>query len=253
MAKIISIATHKGGTGKTVTSISLASSLSRLGKKTLIIDLDPQGHSSLGLGIDIDNEDITLKNFFTEPHAFPFKRTIHNTYLENLFISPSTIRLAPISQALYARTKREEILRRGLSSVQDDFDFVVIDCPPTLGVLTETGIEASDLILIPCQMEARALDAFIDLLDLIYALKSENFENFRILVTKYDGRKSVTNEAVMSQFEEWQDKFLKTKIPLNESLNQAQIAGEDIFTFEPKSKGAIAYEELAKELIANGK
>lgn len=252
MTKIIAIATHKGGTGKTVTSISLASSFSLLGKKTLIIDLDPQGHSSLGIGIELDNEDITLKNFFTEPHAFPLKRTIRKTHLENLHISPSTIRLAPISQTLYARTKREEILRRGLSAIKNDFDFVVIDCPPTLGVLTEMGIEASDLIIIPCQMEARALDAFIDLLDLIYALKGESFDDFNILFTKFDGRKTVTNEAVMSQFEEWKNKFLKTKIPLNESLNQAQIAGTDIFTFEPKSKGAIAYEELAKELL-NGK
>lgn len=253
MAETIAVATHKGGTGKTVTTISLASALAKAGKKTLIIDLDPQGHSSLGLGLELSNEDVTLRNFFSEPQTFSFKRTIYHTKLENLSIAPSTIRLAPVSQTLYTRTKREEILRRGLSTIADNFEFIVIDCPPTLGVLTETGIEASDLIIIPCQMEARASDAFIDLLDLIIALKGEDFTDFRILLTKFDSRKTITNEAVLSQFSDWKDKFFKTHIPISEALNQAQIAGQDIFSFEPKSKGAAAYEELAKELIKNGK
>jgi chromosome partitioning protein len=252
MATIIAIATHKGGTGKTVTTMSLGAGFAREGKKTLLIDLDPQGHCSLGLGVEIQGDDLTLRDFFSEPAAFPLRRVIRPTHLENLFIAPSTIRLAPVGQSLYMRTKREEILRKGLSPIQRDYDFILIDCPPTLGVLTESGIEASNLIIIPCQMEARAADGLVDLLDLIAALKGEEFSSYRILITKYDPRKTVTNDVVMAQLAEWKKKFCETMIPLSEPLNQSQMERTDIFSFDPKGKGALAYESLAKELLSYG-
>lgn len=249
MAKTIAIATHKGGTGKTVTAMSLGASIARAGKKTLLVDLDPQGHCSLGLGVEIENSDLTLKDFFSEPLAFPLRRIIRTTHLDNLFIAPSTIRLAPVGQSLYMRTKREEVLRRGIAPIQKDYDFILIDCPPTLGVLAESGIEAANLIIIPCQMEARAADGLVDLLDLISALKGEDFEEYRILITKIDTRKTVTNEVIMTQLAQWKDKFFETMIPLSEPLNQAQMERTDIFSFDPKGKGALAYEALAKELL----
>jgi chromosome partitioning protein len=253
MTKTIAIATHKGGTGKTVTAIALGAGLARAGKRVLLVDLDPQGHCSLGLGIELNDSELTLRDFFSEPSAFPLKKIIKETHLTNLFIAPATIRLAPVSQSLYMRTKREEILKKGLAPVQGDYDFILIDCPPTLGVLTESGIEASDLIIVPCRMDARAADGLVDLLDVIFTLKGEGFDRYRILITQYDSRKSVTNEAVMTQLAPWKDKFFKTLIPQSEQLNQAQMERTDVFTFDPKGRGALAYQELAKEIITHGK
>jgi len=252
MAKTIAIATHKGGTGKTVTAMALGAGFARAGKKTLLIDLDPQGHCSLGLGVELEDSDLTLRDFFGEPSAFPLRRIIRSTHIPNLSIAPSTIRLAPVGQSLYMRTKREEILRKGISPIEKEYDFILIDCPPTLGVLTESGIEAANLIVIPCQMEARAADGLVDLLDLIAALKGEDFENYHILITKLDPRKTVTNEVVMAQLAQWKDKFFEVKIPQSEQLNQAQMERTDIFSFDAKGKGAIAYEALTKELLSYG-
>jgi chromosome partitioning protein len=253
MAKTIAIATHKGGTGKTVTAMALGAGLARAGKKTLLVDLDPQGHCSIGLGVELEEKELTVRDFFSEPTAFPLKRVIRATHLPNLFIAPSTIRLAPVSQSLYMRTKREEILNKGLAQIQGEYKYILIDCPPTLGVLTESGIEASDLIVVPCRMDARAADGLVDLLDVIFTLKGEDFGNYRILITQYDSRKSVTNEAVMAQLAPWKDKFFKTFIPQSEQLNQAQMERTDVFSFDARGKGALAYEELTKEVMNYGK
>lgn len=253
MAQTIAIATHKGGTGKTVTAMALGAGLARARKKTLLVDLDPQGHCSIGLGVELGEKELTLRDFFGEPTAFPLKKVVRPTHLPNLFIAPATIRLAPVSQSLYMRTKREEILKKGLTPVQAEFDYILIDCPPTLGVLTESGIEASDFIVVPCRMDARAADGLVDLLDVIFTLKGEEFENYRILITQYDSRKSVTNEAVMTQLSPWKDKFFKTFIPQSEQLNQAQMERTDVFSFDAKGKGALAYEELTKEIMKYGK
>lgn len=249
MTTTIAIATHKGGVGKTVTAMALSAGIARAGKKTLLVDLDPQGHCSLGLGIEFGDDDLTMHNFFSEPLAFPLKRVIRPTHAPGLSIAPSNIRLAPVSQALYMRTKREELLKRGFTPILSQYEFVLIDCPPTLGVLTEAGINAADLIIIPCKMEARAADGLVDLLDVIFALKGDDFSSYRILITHYDSRKSVTNEAVMAQLAPWKDKFLETYIPLSEPLNQAQMERTDIFSFDIRCKGAVAYEALTKEIL----
>lgn len=250
-AKTITIATHKGGTGKTVTAMALAAGLARAGKKTLLIDLDPQAHSTIGLGVDIPNGDPTLREVFSDPQA-PIGRIIRKTHLELLQIAPSHIRLERLAQSLYARPKREELLKRALRDVQVGYDFIVIDCPPSLGVLTETGIAAADLVLIPSQMEARAADGVVDLLELIAVLKGDGWDNWRILLTKVDSRKSVTNEAVMAALSRWQQKILKTSIPQSEPLNQAQIERTDVFTYDPDSKGAVAYQALTEEILNHG-
>ena len=252
MAKTIAIATHKGGTGKTVTAMGLGAGLARSKKKTLLVDLDPQGHCSLGLGLELGDDDLTIRDFFSEPGAFPLSRIIRPTQIPALSIAPSNIRLAPVAQFLYMRTKREEILRKGLRHVQSEFDYILIDCPPSLDVLTEAGVAAADSIIIPCKMEARAADGLVDLLEMVYALKGEHFENYRILITHFDSRKSVTNDAVMVQLAPWKDKILRTVIPQNEPLNQAQIERTDIFSFDPKGKGALAYESLTKDILKYG-
>jgi chromosome partitioning protein len=244
----ISIATHKGGTGKTVTAMALAAALARNGRRTLIVDLDAQGHSTLGLGIELNHHDLTLRDIFTDPPA-PVSKIIRQTHCASLDIVPSNIRLERIAQFLYMRPKREEVLRRALAPVADSYRFIVVDCPPSLGALTETGIAAADLIVVPCQMEARAADGLVDLLEIIAILKGESFDRWRILLTKFDPRKTITNQAIMGALGRWHEKTLETVIPQSEPLNQAQIARTDIFSFDGKSKGATAYQALMEEVL----
>jgi chromosome partitioning protein len=248
-ATMISVATHKGGTGKTVTSMALAASLARGGHKTLIVDLDAQGHSTLGLGIELADGDLTLRDIFTDPPA-PAGRIIRQTGCPNLDILPSNIRLERVAHFLYMRPRREELLRRSLQPVASAYEFIVIDCPPSLGAITETGIAAADFIIVPCQMEARAADGLVDLLEIIAILKGEAWDRWRILFTKVDPRKTLTNQAIMGALERWKDKTLRTVIPQSEPLNQAQIARVDIFSFDGKSKGALAYQALTEEVLA---
>ena len=250
MAKKITIAGHKGGTAKTVSAISVSSALARGGKQTLLVDLDPQGHSTLGLGVEIGDGEFTLRDLFTEPPK-PVTQVIKETRVPGLRILPSDIRLARVAQSLYMRPKREELLKRALQPAEREFDFIVMDCAPSLGVLTEAGIAAADFIIVPCLTEARAADALQDLLEVIEVIKGEAFDKWRILLTKFDTRKTVTIEAVMAALEPWKDKILKTVIPQSEPLNQAQIERTDIHSFDPKSKGALAYQELTKEILTH--
>src|SRR6266487_931669 len=251
-AQTIAIATHKGGTGKTVTAMAVGAAFARAGQRCLLVDLDPQGHSTLGLGMEIDDTAPTLRDFFHEPPV-PLSRVIRETHIAGLHIVPSNIRLARVAQALYMRPKREEILKRGLQPFRDQYAFVVLDCPPSLSALAEAGIAAADLIVIPCQMEARAADGLVDLLEVISLIKGEEFDDWRILLTRVDSRKTTTNQAVMASLAPWASKISKTTIPQSESLNQAQIARTDIYSFEPKSRGALAYEACAMELIRYGR
>ena len=248
----IAIATHKGGTGKTVTAMALGAAVARAGKPCLLLDLDPQGHSTLGLGVDLDERAPTMREFFHEP-SVPLGHLIRETQVPGLHIVPSNIRLARVAQALYMRPRREEILTRGLQPLGPQYAFMVLDCPPALGVLTETALAAADLIIIPCQMEARAADGLVDLLEVISLIKGEAFDDWRILLTKMDSRKTTTNQAVMAALAPWEQKICKTTIPQSEPLNQAQIERTDIFSFEPKSKGALAYKSFAKEILRYGR
>jgi chromosome partitioning protein len=223
---------------------------SGVGKTTLLRNM-VMWDIRAGLGVELGDNDPTLRDLFGEPPA-AINRLIKETHIAGLHIVPSNIRLARVAQALYMRPKREELLRRGVAPVKGRYDFIVVDCPPSLGVLTETGIAAADLVIIPCQMEARAADGLVDLLEVIGLIKGEPFDAWRILLTKMDSRKSTTNQAVMAALEPWQPKILKTSIPQSEPLNQAQIERTDIFTFDGKCKGAVAYEALTKELLNDG-
>jgi chromosome partitioning protein len=247
-AQRICVATHKGGTGKTVTAISLAAAIAKTGKRVLLLDLDPQGHSTSGLGVDAGHDEPSIRDLFTDPprHA---KELVRKTGVSGLDIVPSNIRLAPVAQSLYGRMKREELLKRRLDPLLAEYDFLVMDCPPSLGVLTDNALTAADFVLIPCQMEARAADGLLDLLTAIRELKGEEFRDWRILRTRFDARKSVTNDAVLAALEPWKDRILETVIPTNEALNQAQMARVSIYEFQPSSSGALAYQALAEEFL----
>ena len=245
---IICFSTHKGGTGKTTSSLNLAAGLARAEKKTLLVDMDPQGHSSLGLGIELAYEDQNIADVLSD-RRLPIEQIIRKTKVPHLSIAPSNLRLASESEALYAKVKREERLERSLKPIEQEYDWLVIDCPPALGVLTANAVGGSDAVIIPCHMGARSLDGLGDLLNLVHILKGEEFTQWWILLTMVDARKSVTSDIFQELLKPYRARVLESQISTSESLNQAQIAGEDIFSFDPKSKGAQNYEALTKELL----
>lgn len=244
----IAIATHKGGTAKTVTAISLASALAEAGHKVLLIDLDPQGHSTLGLGVE--TKDPTMSEFFIQHPSLPFRDVVQHTDRKNLDIAPSDLRLARAAETVLGRPKRDELLLRSLKQTQRDYDWIIFDTPPSLGVLTQNAIAASDYVLIPCVLEARAVNALADVLELVQLFKGDDFEDYGILITRVDSRKTRSNTAVRDALHQWNHKVFKTFIPQCEPLNQAQMAQQDIFRFDKTSTGATAYNQFLDELIS---
>jgi chromosome partitioning protein len=246
--RILSFSTHKGGTGKTTSSINLAAKLGRDGHRTLLIDMDPQGHATLGVGLDLAYDEPNIADVLTD-RGVPLGEIIRPTDIPNLMIAPSNIRLASVAESLYAKMRREERLQKNLTAFQEPFEWVVIDCPPALGILTANALEASEIILIPCQMGARALDGLGDLLDVVRVLKEEDFTDWWIVLTMFDPRKKVTQEIFETLLTPYRDKVLHTQIFATEALNQAQMARQDIFTFDPKGRGTRDYEALAQEVL----
>ena len=247
MNRTIAVCTHKGGTGKTVTALGLAAGFADSGRRCLLVDLDPQAHSTVGIGVDA--VDPTLNEFFARHPAIPLRDVIqHAPDRDHLDIAPSDLRLSWTAEGLAGRPKKEDLLRRGLRQVADDYDVVVIDTPPSLGVMTQNAVVAADFILIPAPAEARAANAIVDILELVHLLKGEAFNAHRVLLTRMDSRKSKTNAAVLAAILPWSGIVLRTVIPQSEPLNQAQMARQDIFRFDPGSTGATAYRELINEL-----
>jgi chromosome partitioning protein len=244
---IACFATHKGGTAKTTSSINLAAGLARAGKRTLLIDLDPQGHSTLGLGVELDDDDLNVADVLSK-RARPLAEVIRSTATSGLDIAPSTLRLAAVAESLSTMLKREERLARALDRTAR-YAWTVIDCPPALGVLTANAVAASDLIIVPCPTGARALDGLEDLLELVYVLKGERYPHWRVLLTMVDPRKTVTQELFQEQLRPYQRRVLATMIFTSEALNQSQMAGRDVYAFDPRSRGAANYEALTQELL----
>lgn len=242
----IAVSTHKGGAGKTVTAINLAAGLSRT-MKTLLIDMDPQGHATLGLGVNIGLSSPTISDILQDQRIGLEK--IIQPVAENLFLAPANIHLARVAEMLYAGVRREERLGLALSKVRG-FDIVVVDCPPSLGTLTINALACADWILVPCEMGARAADGLVDLLEIITMLKGADFDQWRIVLTKFDIRKSVTNEAVLKGLAPYRQRIMRSRVGISEALNQAQIAGKNIFRFEPNGRGAEFYRNFAREVLA---
>src|SRR3954454_5724003 len=250
MAQVITIATHKGGVGKTTTSMAIGAAFARADKACLIVDLDPQGHCGRGLGVVIEEGEPTIGAALTE-HPTPICTIIKGTGVEGLHLAPSDVRLKHIMPSLYGRPRREEILKRAIAPVRDLYEFIVVDTPPYFSVPVEMGIAAADFVIVPVEMGARAADAVTDIADLLSVLKGEDFQAWRGLRTKVDGRKTVTNEAVMAGLERYHHKLFEQMIPVSAALNQAQMAQKDIFSFDPAAPGALAYRALADKLSAH--
>lgn len=252
MPHLVSIINQKGGTGKTTTALNLAAALAYQGYRTLLVDLDPQAHATIGIGVDPDSIKESVADLMSVPKK-NIAEVVVPTYILGLFIAPSHIRLARAAEQVYTRVFREAILAQALKDV--DYDFVLIDCPPSLGVLTTNSLFACDFIIIPCQISRYSLDGLADLLTTIETVKGLSLEelfrgdHFRILLTMFDKRNRVTNEYILEQLEPYRDKTFHTIIMKNESLNQAQIAQKSIFDFDPKSTGAQDHLRLANEFL----
>jgi chromosome partitioning protein len=246
---IVAIINQKGGVGKTTTSINFAAGLARQGKKTLLIDLDPQAHSTIGLGIEPESFTASISDVLAKKK--PIGETILSGKSENLFIVPSHIRLDKIEQQLAPELFRETFLKRAIDSL--DFDYIVIDCRPTLGTLTINALYAANFIIVPCEMGRYALDGFADLMETIEHVKNDNLEKadfIRILLTKYDSRNKISNDWVFQQLEPFKQLIFSTYIRRNEALNQSQMAQEPIFTFKADSVGAQDYQQLVNEFLS---
>ncbi len=253
MPYVVAIINQKGGTGKTTTTINLGSGLAYQGYRTLLVDMDPQGHTTIGIGIEPDAFTESMADVLAVPRK-ELESVILATYIKGLFVAPSHIKLARAAEQVYGRIFRETILANALAPL--DYDFVLIDCPPALGVLTTNSLYAAEFIIIPCQMSRYSLDGLADLLTTIEEVKNiataEMFRGdiFRILLTMYDRRNRITNEFIMEQLRPYMEKTFSAIIMKSEALNQAHIAQKAIFDYDANSPGARDYYLLTQEFLA---
>ena len=252
MSHIVAIINQKGGTGKTTTTLNLGAALAYQGYRTLIVDLDPQGHTSIGIGIEPDVIAASMADILLIPKK-RISEVAMPTYILGLDIAPAHIHLARAAEQVYTRVFREAILATALKDV--DYDFVLIDCPPSLGVLTTNSLYACDFIIIPCQISRYSLDGLADLLTTVETVKNVSMEDlfqedlFRILLTMFDKRNSITNEYILEQLKPYREKTFTSIIMKNEALNQAQIAQKAIFDYEPRCSGSMDHSQLCLEFL----
>lgn len=251
MGKIISIANQKGGVGKTTTSVSLSAILAKKGKKVLMVDMDPQGNGTSGLGID---KNVKLSVYDVIIDEIEIENTIQKTQIENLDICPSNINLAGAEVELVDMEERERRLKIRLDKIKGDYDFIIIDCPPSLGLVTLNAFTASDSVLIPVQCEYYALEGLGQLINTINLVKKHLNKDLFIegaLLTMYDARTNLSNQVVKEVKRYFEDKVYKVVIPRNIKLSEAPSYGMPITLYDKRSKGAKCYEKLAKEFLKN--
>ncbi len=253
VGRIIAIANQKGGVGKTTTSVNLSACLAYLGKKVLLVDIDPQGNASSGVGVNKGDVNQCIYDVLIDDVSV--KDTILETKVENLHIVPATISLAGAEIELVSTISREVRLKKALQEVQADYDFIIIDCPPSLGLLTINSLTAADAIIIPVQCEFYALEGLSQLLSTIRLVQKHLNKTLAIdgvLLTMFDARTNLGIQVIEEVKKYFQDKVYKSIIPRNVRLSEAPSHGEPIIIYDPKSRGAEVYLELAKEVIRHG-
>ena len=251
MGKVISVANQKGGVGKTTTTVHLSTILAKKGKKVLLIDTDPQGNATSGLGI---TKEVELSVYDILVGDTEFDETIQETTIKNLSVCPSNISLSGAEVELVSMMSREQRLKTKLDAVKDRYDYILIDCPPALGLITLNAFTASDSVLIPVQCEYFALEGLGQLLNTVNLVKKHLNKNLEIegaLLTMYDARTNLSNQVVKEVKKYFENKVYKTVIPRNVRLSEAPSYGMPISIYDPRSKGAKAYEKFTKELLKN--
>lgn len=253
VVKVISIANQKGGVGKTTTSVNLSACLAHLGKKVLLVDIDPQGNATSGIGIEKADVNQCVYNVLVDD--VEAKNVIISTAIPNFDIIPATIQLAGAEIELVPTISREVRLKRALDTVKGNYDYILIDCPPSLGLLTLNSLTASDSIIIPVQCEYYALEGLSQLLSTVRLVQKHLNKNLAIegvLLTMLDARTNLGIQVIEEVKKYFQDRVYKSIIPRNVRLSEAPSHGKPIITYDPKSRGAEVYLELAKEVIDNG-
>ena len=249
LPRIIAIANQKGGVGKTTTTVNLGAALADLGQRTLLIDLDPQGNASTGLGIE--NRGLERSMYHVLMHEEPLENVVEPTDIRNLFVAPASLDLAGAEIELVPAFSREQRLKRAIEAVIEDYDYVLVDCPPSLGLLTVNGLAAADEVLVPIQCEYYALEGLGQLLrnvDLVKRNLNPNLEVSTILCVMYDARTKLAGQVVTEVREHFGEKVLRAVIPRSVRLSEAPSFGQPITTFDPRSRGAIAYRDAAQEV-----
>ena len=250
MGKIIAFANQKGGVGKTTSAVNIAASVGILGKSVLLIDLDPQGNTTSGVGINKKNLKSTSYELLID--EIDAKQAVVETEFRNLSVIPSNISLAGAEFDLYQLENREYRLKKQLEAVKDNYDYIFIDCPPSLGMITVNALAAADAVIIPMQCEYYALEGLSQLMITIRKIKqlyNPELEICGILITMFSGRLILTMQVISELKKYYSDKLFKTPVSRNVKLSEAPSFGKPVYYHDKSSKGANEYLEVAKELI----
>lgn len=253
MGKIIAIANQKGGVGKTTTSVNLGAGLAQVGKKVLLVDIDAQGNATTGVGIEKSELDQCIYNVLVEDADV--QGVIQKTATENLDVLPATIQLAGAEIELVPTISREVRLQRALQPVRDEYDYIIINCPPSLGLLTINALTAADSVIIPVQCEYYALEGLSQLLNTVRLVQKHLNKNLAIqgvLLTMLDARTNLGIQVIDEVKKYFRDKVYRSIIPRNVRLSEAPSHGKPIMQYDAKSRGAEVYIDLAEEVIAGG-
>jgi chromosome partitioning protein len=249
--RVIAIANQKGGVGKTTTAVNLGAALAEDGHRSLVIDLDPQSNATTGLGINVHN--VELSSYDILLRDTPLEDTIEATLVRNLFIVPSKIDLAGAEIELVSQLSRELRLRRALQPILDDFEFILIDCPPSLGLITVNALAAASELLVPIQCEYYALEGLAQLkanLELVRKNLNPSLEISTIVLTMFDARTKLSDQVAEEVRGHFGAKVCRTVVPRTVRLSEAPSFGQPITAFDPSSRGAVAYRNLAKEMVS---